>query len=310
MNGSLAGKLSFWAPFAGVSIFILSVAAGATKSAGHPVLMFVVVGISDFIFAAGLVVGIAGLRRMKMEGPRGILGRALSGVVLNGLLLGFMVWLTCFLIRDAQRTAAERERQANLEAQQLMARVGGGEALEKAIMESANENFTLDFQGLQKKCDSVWAAVTNPPILDMERVKTQADLRARAETVRRWISACQDLREFTEQMPEIYRRELLRHKLPPEARAAGLQKFVDALAAVNPTLVALRRAQVRQGESLLRVVQLLNQTWGHWEYRSATHDLSFKDAKMSDDYNLAYKEFDEISGEARSLQEQIKNRNQ
>ncbi len=310
MNGLLAGKLSFWASFAGISAFVLSVAAGATKAAGHPVLMFVAVGISDFIFAAGLVAGLAGLRRMKVEGPRGILGRALSGVVLNGLLLGFMVWLTCFLIRDAQRTAAERDRQADLEARQLMARVGGGEALEKALLENANANFTFDFQGLQKKCDAAWAAVTNPPILDMGLVKTQADLRARAETARGWISACRDLSEFTGQMPEIYRRELLRHKLPPEARAAGLQKFVDALAPVNPTLLALRRAQVRQGESLLRVVQFLDQTWGRWEYRPATHDLSFKDAREAEDYNLAYKEFDEISGEARSLQGQIKNRNQ
>jgi hypothetical protein len=306
MNGSLAGKLSFWASFAGVSVFILSVAAGASKSAGHPVCMFVVVGISDFIFAAGLVTGIAGLRRMKVEGLRGILGRALSGVVLNGLLLVFMAWLTCFLVRDAEQTAAEQER----EARQLMARVGGGEALEKALLESANENFAFDFQALQKGCDSAWASVTNPPILDMGLVKTQADLRARAETARRWISACRDLSEFTGQMPEFYRRELLRHELSPEARAAGLQKFVDALAPVNPTLIALRRAQVRQGESLLRVVLLLDRTWGHWEYRPATHDLSFKDAKESEDYILAYKEFDEISGEVRSLQEQIKNRNQ
>jgi len=173
MNGSLAGKLSFWASFAGVSVFILSVAAGASKSAGHPVWMFVVVGISDFIFAAGLVTGIAGLRRMKVEGLRGILGRALSGVVLNGLLLVFMAWLTCFLVRDAEQTAAEQER----EARQLMARVGGGEALEKALLESANENFAFDFQALQKGCDSAWASVTNPPILDMGLVKTQADLR-------------------------------------------------------------------------------------------------------------------------------------
>jgi hypothetical protein len=306
MNGSLAGKLSFWASFAGVSVFILSVAAGASKSAGHPILMFVAVGISDFIFAAGLVTGVAGLRRMKVEGLRGILGRALGGVVLNGLLLVFMVWLTCFLVRDAQQTAAEQER----EARQLMARAGGGAALEKALLENANGNFALDFQALQTRCDSAWAAVTNPPILDMGLVKTQADLRARAEMARRWISACRDLSEFTGQLPEFYRRELLRHKLPSEARAASLQKFVDALAPVNPTLVALRRAQVRQGESLLRVVQLLDRTWGHWEYRPATHDLSFKDARMTDDYNLAYKEFDEISSEARSLQEQIKNRNQ
>ncbi|HXR07288.1 MAG TPA: hypothetical protein VN765_08155 [Candidatus Acidoferrum sp.] len=308
MNGLRAAKVSFWCPFGGTSVFILAVTAGATKAAGHPVLMFAVVGICNGIFAGGLWAGMAGLRRMKAEGRAGILGRALSGVVLNGVLLGFMLWLTGFLIRDAQRTAAERERQADLEVQQLRARVGGGAALEKALMDNANESFTLDFQELQKRCDAAWKALTNPPVLDMGLVKTQADLRGREEAARRWIGACQDLGEFTEKMPEIYRRELLRHKLSPEARAAGLQKFVDALAAVNPTLIALRRAQVREGEALLRAVQLLDRTWGQWEYRPATHDIFFKDAGQADDYNLAYKEFDGISSEARNLQEQLKPR--
>ena len=80
-------------------------------------------------------------------------------------------------------------------------------------------------------------------------------------------------------MPEIYRQELRRHKLSPEAREAELQQFMGAMAAVNPTIIALRRAEVRQAEALLRVVLLLDETWGRWEYRPATRDLSFKEAE-------------------------------
>jgi hypothetical protein len=304
-----AAKVCFWSPFAGAAVFIVAVAAGATKAAGHPILMFAVVGISTLIYAGGVAAGIAGLRRMKAEGRQGILARALIGVALNGVLLGLMLWLTGFLICDALRTARERERAAELEAQQLTARVGGGAALEKALVESANQNFALALQALQKNYDSAWAALTNPPVLDMALVKSQGDLRLRAEAVRRSIRAGRDLEEFTGKMPEIYQRELLRHKLSPAAREAGLQKFVDAIAAVSPTLTALRGAEVRQGEALLRVIRLLEETWGRWEYRPATRDLHFKEASQADDYNLAYQEFNEISDEAQSLREQLRTRN-
>lgn len=307
--GSRAARLSFWSPFAGVLVLVLAVTAGATKADGHPILMFVAVGISTLMYAGGLVLGTAGLRRMKVEGRQGILARALTGVALDGVLLGLMLWLTGFLIYDAQRAAGKTDREAALEAQQLTASVGGGAPLEKALVERANQNFALTLQELQKRVDSAWAALTNPPVLDMAPVRSQGELRARAEAVRRLIKAGNSLREFTENMPDVYHLELRRHKLSPEARAAGLQQFVGAIAAVNPTLVAVRRAEVRKGEALLRVVLLLDDTWGHWEYRPATRDLYFKDPKQADDYNLAYQEFNELSDQARSLQEQLRTRN-
>ncbi len=304
--GVRAAQWSFWSPFAGAAVFIVAVTAGATKAAGHPILMFAVVGISTLIYAGGVAAGIAGLRRMKEEGRRGILARALSGLALNGVSLGLMLWLTGFLIHDAQRAAGERERVAELEAQQWTARVGGGAALEKALVDHASQNFALALRELQKKYDSAWAALTNPPVLDMALVKSREELRARAEAVGRLIKAGRDLQEFTKNMPEIYQRELGKHKLSPAARAADLQQFVDAIAAVNPTLIALRDAEVRQAEALLRVVRLLGETWGRWEYRPATQDFHFQEAGPADDFNLAYQEFKELSGEAQSLQEQLR----
>ena len=263
--GVRAAQWSFWSPFAGAAVFIVAVTAGATEAAGHPILMFAVVGISTVIYAGGVAAGIAGLRRMKEEGRRGILARALSGLALNGVSLGLMLWLTGFLIHDAQRAAGEREHAAELEAQQWTARVGGGAALEKALVGRASQNFALALRELQKKYDSAWAALTNPPVLDMALVKSREELRTRAEAVDRLIKAGRDLQEFTKNMPEIYQRELRKHKLSPAARAADLQQFVDAIAAVNPTLIALRDAEVRQAEALWRVVRLLGETWGRWE---------------------------------------------
>ena len=306
--GARAAQCCFWSPFAGASALILAVAAGATKAAGHPILMFATVGISTLIFAGGLALGTAGLRRMKEEGRQGILSHALAGMALDAVLLAMMLWLTGFLIVDARRTAAKREAAAELEARQLTASVGGGAALEKALKAAASQNYAAILRVLQKRYDSASAALANPPVLDLALVKSRVELQGRAEAVRRLITAAKDLQEFAENTPEIYRQELQRHKLSPQAREAEWQQFMADMAVVNPTIIALRRAEVRQGAALLRVVLALDETWGRWEYRPATQDLSFKDPEEADNYAAAYQEFRATSGEAQSLKNQLKPR--
>ena len=148
----------------------------------------------------------------------------------------------------------------------MTASVGGGAALESALLGRAGRNFTLALGQSQSRYDSAWAALTNPPVLDMALVRSRADLQARAEAVRRSVNAARDLRDFAENTPEIYRQELQRHKLAPSAREEELQKFAGDLAAVSPTIIAMRRAQVRAAEALLRLVLRLEASWCRWEY--------------------------------------------
>jgi len=224
--------------------------------------------------------------------------------VLLCLALGAAGWKTY----SAFSAARERDRAAEVEALALTATVGGGAALDQALLGRVRTNFTLALLDSQQQYDLAAAALTNPPVLDMALVKNRADLQARAEAVRRLIKAARDMREFAENTPEIYRRELEKHKLPPQAREADLKRFAAEIAAVNPTIIALRRAQVRRAEALLRLVLLLDGAWGRWDYRPAQQDLSFKQAKDMDAYNMTYEEFNALSKEAQSLKDQLKTR--
>ena len=299
-------RLSFWFPFAGASLFILSAAGGATKAAGRPILMYTLVGITTLIFAGGLVFGVAALRRMKAQGGPGDPARAVCGVALNGVLIGLMLWLAGFLVYDARRTQRAMEAAMELEARQWTAKVGGGAALEKALADVASQNFGLQLRWLQGSYDDAWAALTNPPVLEMAQVKSRADLRAREQKVGRLIQAAKQLQEFAENMPDYYRRELATHKLSPEARETEKRQSMSALAAVSPTTSALRRAEVREAESLLRVVRLFEVNWGLWEYNPATHEVVFKKPGLADDYTIAHQEFDGVSTEAQNLKRQLR----
>jgi hypothetical protein len=221
-----------------------------------------------------------------------------------------MLWLACSLVSDARRAARERDTAAELEARQLTAIVGGGAALEKALAANASQNFAAALRALQKRYDAAWAPLTNPPVLEMALVKSQGELQARAKAVRHLISAAKDLLEFAKNTPEIYRQELRKHQLSPAAREAEWQQFMGTLDAVNPTIIALRQTQVRQAEALLRVVQALNESWGHWQYRPATRDLGFTDDRQAEAYKLAYQEFHDISEQAQAFQSQLRTRNQ
>jgi len=308
--GARAARMSFGSPFGGALLFLLAVWAGATQAAGHPIFMYAVIGITVLVFAGGLVLGIAALRRMKEEGRRGILALALSGVALNGVLLGLTLLLTGYLIYDAQRKAAAMENAAELEARELTVRVGGGAALDKALAAGASQNFSAALRQLQGRYDLAWAALTNPPVLEMAAVKSRAELQAREEKVRRLIQAAKDLGQFAENTRDIYDRELQRHKFSPGAREAELQQFMADIAPVNPSIIALRRAEVHEAEALLRVVRLFEENWGRWEYRPATGDILFKKPGLADDYNVAHEEFDEVSRQAQNLKRQLRSGNQ
>jgi hypothetical protein len=217
-----------------------------------------------------------------------------------------MLWLAGFLVFDARRSQRAMEAAVDLEARQWTARVGGGPALEKALAGVASQNFALQLRWLQESYDNAWAALTNPPVLEMALVKSRADLRAREQTVGRLIQAAKQLQEFAENTPDYYRRELGRHKLSPEARETEQRQFMSELAAVNPTIIALRRAEVREAESLLRVVRLFEENWGLWEYNPATHEVVFKKPRLADDYTVAHQEFDGVSTEAQNLKRQLR----
>ena len=239
-------------------------------------------------------------------GPQPRLAAGAFLKVILAVLLALAAVAAGVIIYNAGQAARDRQRAAEQEAQELTASVGGGAALESELLGRAGRNFTLALRDSQSRYDSAWGALTNPPVLDMALIRSRADLRARAEAVRRLLNAAKDLRDFAENTPEIYRQELQRHKLAPSAREAELQKFAGDIAVVNPTIIAMRRTQVRGAEALLRVVLRLEASWGRWEYLPATRELRFQDAQQAEDYNLACQEYGVLSEKARSLQELLR----
>jgi hypothetical protein len=291
--GRRTAKLALWSPFVGLFLmFVLGYIAGNGDDVSLRSGIAIYASCSLF-FAGGLVLGIKALRRMKTEGRKGILGRALTGMVLNGLLLCVSICLTGICIYVSELLAKQKEKEAS-DNQKY-----------EAAMKGLNLGFGLQVKKIQTQYESSWAALTNPSVLDMAAVENKEELKLREKKVAEFVAACNAFREFSENPTEVYRQELLKQPLSPKARERLLKDFAKSNSGKNPQIIALRQADVRRGEALLNVVTFLGATWGQWEYFPATKEIRFKRTAEAEEYETDLKEFSTATDEALRLKEQM-----
>jgi len=311
LSARRAAKLALWLPFVGLFILIVFAAGIGERNGGqHLVMWSIIVAVCWLVWIAGLALGIMALRRRKIEeGSKGVSGRAFVGISFNALFLGLTIWVAvCVAIMETDITRM-RDKTATDEAAAARAKVGDGEALQKQLAAYADSAFVANVGELQKKYQMAGAALTNPPVLDVALMKSREELQTREEVIREYITASEDLRDFCDNSIEAYRQELLNHKLTPETREASLKTFVQKVQGKNPTIMALRKADVRRGEAMLKLLTLLEANWGKWEYGPKTDRLQFKETKLSDDYKHAYQELQDVSAEVVRLQAKAKKLN-
>ena len=117
------------------------------------------------------------MRRTKTEGRKGVSGRALIGMTLDLLFLGVTIWRAVLLVGMESEMAQKQDNIAEREAELVRGRVGGGEALQKELASYADQAFVANIFELQKKYQTSWAVLTNPPVLDMALVNSKEDLQ-------------------------------------------------------------------------------------------------------------------------------------
>jgi uncharacterized membrane protein len=170
---------------------------------------------------------------------------------------------------------------------------------------SLNAGFELEVKKMQSRYQSSWAELTNPPVFDMSSVKNRGDLKVREQKIGEFVAACNALLELSENPGEAYRRQLLGQHLAPETRETLVKAFTESLAGKNPQILALRQADVRRAEALLKAVTYLDAKWGQWEYVPDTKQTRFKDRAAAAEYESVLKEFSVAAHEVTSLHQQM-----
>jgi hypothetical protein len=101
-----AALCSVIAPFISFGIGIF----GQQAVQGNRAAAVILGGVSMLLILAGFIFGIVALFGMKKHGPKGILGKALAGICINGFLILMMLIAIPMFMRMAQQAKAAQSQ--------------------------------------------------------------------------------------------------------------------------------------------------------------------------------------------------------
>jgi hypothetical protein len=101
-----AALFSLLAPLVSIGVNVV----GHQSVQGNQVGMMVLGGTCTLLILAGFVLGIVALIGTRKHGRKGILGRAIAGICINGIIICFMLVAIPSFLKAAER-AKERQRQ-------------------------------------------------------------------------------------------------------------------------------------------------------------------------------------------------------
>jgi len=292
--GRRRAKLTLWSPFIG--LFLMIVLGGYVGNREEVAVqsLIAIYAICSLFFVGGRALGFKTLRRIKVEGSKGIKGRVLIGMVLNGLLLCVALSLTGFGIYVSE----------------LKAKLDQQEASDKhefdAKINAVNTGFALQVKNLQSRYEASWAELSNnASILDMSEVKNLDELKDREQKIGGFIAACTAFLEFSENPQEVYRQELIKQQYAPKARERMVKNFTKSIGDKNQLIIVLRQSDLHRSKSLLKTVSFLDTTWGQWDYNPATKQIQFRKTADAEEYNSDLKEFKAATDEVLKIKEQM-----
>jgi hypothetical protein len=283
-----AAKLCLWLPFVTFAGFTLvgAIIHGEGEKRFHKIIVLGL--LCCLVWTSGIALGLIALRGMRTAGQKGILKRALVGLSFNAIFLGLFGWAIVFAIRDQAQTSKENEDGSEQEYLQVKARVGGGEALDKALVGIAERTYVDQLLKLKRAGERYASVLTNPPVLDMALIKNREDLQVREKDVRGYLYAAGKEKDFFDDVPSNYEQELLKHKISPEARNRSIQEFVKSMNGSSSIIVAVRQADLDRGKIMLETLSLLDSNWGKWEYNPQKKRVQTSDSQLlaNLEYNL------------------------
>jgi hypothetical protein len=288
-------KFTLWSPFVGFFLFGLLGELVKSGNETTPKQWTALCGAFSLFFAGGITLGIKALRTSKLEGRKGIYGRALTGMVFHGLFLALMIcligsniWLLKLQTQQKQQEASDMQKVKKL----------------TDLRDAATTDFGLKVKELLEHYRSSGTALREAEVLNAASVRTQEDLKIREQIVSNFTASSKSLKELLEHGPELYDQELEKRNLPRRFRVTSVKAFTKTFYSNSaPNIWAYRQAEVRCGEAMLKWLNFLDETWGQWEYLSATQQIEFKDHEKLTEYNAVLAELSQASVEKVKLEQ-------
>ena len=194
------------------------------------------------------------------------------------------------LNRRAEETAllnsnAAIATKAKLDAhQQRIAQLTTNSAPGMQALAAAETAFTdrlqLEMKIYAEGCD----ALDEADVLNTTSLTNKALLATRRLAVRKFISAAEGFRQFSIDIERIRRAELTRHNVPSDLLEVSVREFRKGLRPGNSLAIQMRDMDLKHGQALLGLIDLLETRWGAWRHETVDGPLVFEDEKDVDKF--------------------------
>jgi hypothetical protein len=324
-----AAKLGIYAPIIAIALNGAVAAQSSLSSANGSGVVFaklIVSLLSTACIAAGAVFAIIALCNTSRLGKEGLLGRGITGLALNGILLAilasaFVHGFTQGFTRAVHARETRRElREANNDLRSSLRnsfdaekgitnvdfkrvddlrgkldRAASNLGPEDARVAKVASAYLGEVQVASRALENALTRLKEAQVLQFSGVTTKEELRNRRDVVQRYAAANDRVRAVVTNSPTFFRTELQRLGASPESIEKSTREMEQATREQNRLVLAIRNADTRMMTGMTGVLDLLENNWGRW--KSDSELVTFEDTALARKYNALIQEI-QAAGEA------------
>jgi len=259
----------------------------------------------------GMMAAIVALAGIPSYGSRGLLGRGIAGLVLNGLLI--FIFATNF---SQARQKAEASRKAFQDFQASSADIRSD--IRKSFdpkngitnvdvdrmgrlsrqLKNASTNLSGDdarvarvmagfidrSQGALKNYQAAAAEMRDARVLERFDPEDKGQFASKREVVQRFLQANAGLMQNITNAEDIIRADLAKAQVSPRIAESVIAGYHSSAGPINGITLQIRQCDERLGNAALDALSTLETQWGHWKLDPAREKLVFDDAATREAY--------------------------
>ena len=293
----------------------LSAAIRAANANAEPAraTQMILGSVSLLLIGSGFVFAIVALASIPRHGSRGVLGRGIAGLILNGVFLALLlVGIILGVSRSAKIRQANKDIKAvaedvsqslresydpekgvtNLDSAKLdrLAReyknAAGKMSGDEAVVMKANADYLAAAQKKFKTYQVALKAFTEAEVLDLATLTEKTQIQARREIVRRFLEANTGFEVALRDAEKIIRANLVKARLEASKIEKAMQAYNSSAGPQRSVTLQIRECDRQIGESVLAVLELLESQWGQWRYHASLNEITFSESG----HNKAYED--------------------
>jgi hypothetical protein len=316
-------------------IAILVAVTVHVTSASPPPAVLIITGLTCIVLViVGFVTGILGLTGIRQHGTRGLLGKGIAGVVINGVLL------VCFgvaAVAGFNKAIANHKLLQNLNADEQQLRDNARQSFngktgitntdfslmdkmksdldsatpaltgDKAALAKAESHYLEKMRSSMKNYHDAAIELREARILVTSNLTSVTQIESRREVLQNFITASENLKNLITNSEDSIRADLSSMNLSQDTIDRTMADFDRTFLPVRNLRLQICECDDRISHSMGAILNLLETDWGRWHFNSFDQKLYFDDAADREIYSDSFDDIRLASRQQVHLQGELVN---